>query len=90
VVPSVIPQLVANTGVRALRAAIAEPDRYVVEPKVDGVRGLVVSVQTGRLRRATGAANGVTGSAATGSRAACGGWLTGCRSCGTAQSSTAS
>jgi bifunctional non-homologous end joining protein LigD len=41
VVPSVTPQLVGNTGLRALRAAIAEPDRFVCEPKVDGVRGLV-------------------------------------------------
>src|SRR5215212_8572307 len=34
--------LVANNGVAALRAAIADPDRYACEPKVDGVRGLVV------------------------------------------------
>jgi ATP-dependent DNA ligase len=33
--------LVANNGPAALRAAIADPDRFVVEPKVDGVRGLV-------------------------------------------------
>jgi ATP-dependent DNA ligase len=29
-------------GARALRQAIAEPERFVCEPKVDGVRGLVV------------------------------------------------
>ena len=40
--PNVTPQLVGNTGLRALRAAIAEPDRFACEPKVDGVRGLVV------------------------------------------------
>src|SRR5215217_1459068 len=40
--PSVTPQLVGNTGLRALRAAISEPDRFACEPKVDGVRGLVV------------------------------------------------
>lgn len=40
--PSVVPQLVANDGVRVLRNAIADPDRFAVEPKVDGVRGLVV------------------------------------------------
>src|SRR5207249_4861522 len=40
--PSVIPQLVAHNGVQALRAAIADPLRYACEPKVDGVRGLVV------------------------------------------------
>jgi ATP-dependent DNA ligase len=39
--PPVIPQLVGNTGLRALRAAIAEPERFACEPKVDGVRGLV-------------------------------------------------
>jgi ATP-dependent DNA ligase len=33
---------VGNTGLRALRAAIVEPERYACEPKVDGVRGLVV------------------------------------------------
>jgi ATP-dependent DNA ligase len=42
VVPAVVPQLVANDGARALRQAIADPDRFACEPKVDGVRGLVV------------------------------------------------
>jgi len=42
VVPSVTPHLVGNTGLRALQAAIADPDRFACEPKVDGVRGLVV------------------------------------------------
>jgi bifunctional non-homologous end joining protein LigD len=41
VLPTVIPQLVAGDGPAALRAAIADPDRYIVEPKIDGVRGLV-------------------------------------------------
>jgi ATP-dependent DNA ligase len=41
-VPVVTPQLVANNGFRALRAAIKEPERFAYEPKVDGVRGLVV------------------------------------------------
>ena len=40
--PTVTPQLVGNTGLRALRAAIAEPQRFSCEPKVDGVRGLIV------------------------------------------------
>jgi ATP-dependent DNA ligase len=40
-VPVVLPQLVASTGLRALRSAIADPDRFACEPKVDGVRGLV-------------------------------------------------
>lgn len=40
--PVVIPQLVSNAGLRALRAAIAEPDRYACEEKIDGVRGFVV------------------------------------------------
>lgn len=47
--PAVLPQLVANDGVRALRAAIADPDRYACEPKVDGVRGLVVYQPEGIL-----------------------------------------
>jgi bifunctional non-homologous end joining protein LigD len=42
VVPAVVPQLVANDGDRALRQAIADPERFACEPKVDGVRGLVV------------------------------------------------
>lgn len=37
-----MPQLIANNGLTALRAAIADPERYVVEPKVDGVGGLKV------------------------------------------------
>jgi bifunctional non-homologous end joining protein LigD len=36
------PQLVANDGVRAMQRAIADPDAYAIEPKVDGVRGLLV------------------------------------------------
>jgi bifunctional non-homologous end joining protein LigD len=42
VLPAVVPQLVANDGAKALRQAIADPDRYACEPKVDGVRGLVI------------------------------------------------
>jgi hypothetical protein len=38
----VLPQLVANDGLRTLRAAIADPRRYAIEPKIDGVRGLIV------------------------------------------------
>lgn len=38
---AIAPQLVGNNGLDALRAAIAEPERYAIEPKVDGVRGLV-------------------------------------------------
>lgn len=48
-VPSVTPQLVGNTGLRALRAAIAEPERFACEPKVDGVRRLVVYGPGGTL-----------------------------------------
>lgn len=40
-VPKVIPQLVANTGTRGLAHVLDEPGRWVLEPKVDGVRGLV-------------------------------------------------
>jgi bifunctional non-homologous end joining protein LigD len=42
VTPAVLPQLVANDGSRTLRAAIADPGRFACEPKVDGVRGLLV------------------------------------------------
>jgi bifunctional non-homologous end joining protein LigD len=42
VVPTVVPQLLANNGSAVLRRAIADPERYACEPKVDGVRGLVV------------------------------------------------
>jgi bifunctional non-homologous end joining protein LigD len=38
----VLPQLVANDGRRGLLAAIADPDRFAIEPKIDGVRGLIV------------------------------------------------
>ena len=39
---AVLPQLVANDRICALRAAIADPFRFAIEPKVDGVRGLIV------------------------------------------------
>jgi ATP-dependent DNA ligase len=39
--PLVLPQLVGGNGPAALGAAIADPERYAVEPKVDGVRGLL-------------------------------------------------
>jgi ATP-dependent DNA ligase len=47
--PPVIPQLVANNGLRALRLAISEPERFACEPKVDGVRGLVVYQPDGSI-----------------------------------------
>ena len=53
---SVTPQLVANSGPRALLAAIAEPERFACEPKVGGVRGLVVYGPRGILRPGTGVA----------------------------------
>jgi bifunctional non-homologous end joining protein LigD len=40
--PSVTPQLLGNHGLRGLLEAAADPDRWAIEPKVDGVRGLVV------------------------------------------------
>src|SRR4051812_6930202 len=39
--PTVVPQLLGSAGLRPLRSAIAEPGRWAIEPKVDGVRGLV-------------------------------------------------
>ena len=41
-IPELVPQLVGNDGIRAMQSAIAEPDAWVLEPKVDGVRGLLV------------------------------------------------
>jgi hypothetical protein len=35
-VPDFMPQLVGNNGLPALGAAIAEPERWAIEPKVDG------------------------------------------------------
>jgi bifunctional non-homologous end joining protein LigD len=49
IVPRIEPQLVANIGLRALDAAIAEPDRWAIEPKVDGVRGLIVYQPDGSM-----------------------------------------
>jgi ATP-dependent DNA ligase len=48
-VPAVTPQLVANNGLRALRLAISDPERFACEPKVDGVRGLVVYQPDGSI-----------------------------------------
>lgn len=45
----VVPQLVGNRGLVALRNAIAEPTRYAIEPKVDGVRGLVAFLPDGTI-----------------------------------------
>ena len=48
-VSTVIPQLVGGAGPEPLHAAIAEPLRNAIEPKVDGVRGLVVYQPDGNL-----------------------------------------
>jgi bifunctional non-homologous end joining protein LigD len=48
-IPSVTPQLVANNGLRALRLAITDPERFACEPKVDGVRGLIVYQPDGSI-----------------------------------------
>jgi bifunctional non-homologous end joining protein LigD len=48
-VPAVTPQLVANNGLRALRLAITDPERFACEPKVDGVRGLVIYQPDGSI-----------------------------------------
>ncbi len=42
-----------NAGVQALKRAIEEPDRYVLEVKVDAFRGLVVIVEDGTVRGRT-------------------------------------
>jgi bifunctional non-homologous end joining protein LigD len=43
------PQLVGNRGPDVLRLAIAEPERYAIEPKVDGARGLIVYRPDGKI-----------------------------------------
>jgi bifunctional non-homologous end joining protein LigD len=48
-VPTVTPQLVSNQGLLVLRLAITEPERFACEPKVDGVRGLVVYQPDGSI-----------------------------------------
>jgi hypothetical protein len=49
IIPRVKPQLVANIGLRALDAAIADPDRWAIERKVDGVRSLIVYQRSGAV-----------------------------------------
>jgi hypothetical protein len=48
-----LPQLVANDGLRTLRAAIADPNRWAIEPKVDGVRGLLISYRSSGMGRSS-------------------------------------
>jgi hypothetical protein len=38
----VLPQLCGSAGLKPLRAAIGDPTRFAIEPKVDGVRGPVI------------------------------------------------
>jgi hypothetical protein len=45
----VLPQLVGNRGLAGLKLAIAEPDRFAIEPKVDGVRGLLAFLPDGTM-----------------------------------------
>src|SRR5712691_1662248 len=46
---NVLPQLVGNRGLAGLQLAIADPHRYAIEPKVDGVRGLLVFLPDGTM-----------------------------------------
>jgi ATP-dependent DNA ligase len=71
-IPVILPQLFAGDGLRTLRAAIAEPDRWAIEPKVDGVRGLVVFQPDGRMetRNRRGSRRSRTRRGASGSRGA--------------------
>ena len=48
-VPPLQPQLVAGNAVQALRRAIVEPERFACEPKVDGIRALIVWQPDGTL-----------------------------------------
>ena len=52
-IPTVTPQLLSNGGLRPLYAAIVEPQRYAIEPKVDGVPGLVAFLPGGLLETRT-------------------------------------
>jgi bifunctional non-homologous end joining protein LigD len=44
-----LPQLLANDGVKATQRAIADPAAYAIEPKVDGVRGLLIFGEDRRI-----------------------------------------
>jgi hypothetical protein len=90
-VPSVTPQLVGNNALVALRLAIADPGRFACEPKVDGVRGLVVYQPDGWLetRNRSGQRRVLTPRGQP-SRPDSVAWPTVSRSCGTAPSSTGS
>jgi ATP-dependent DNA ligase len=45
----VLPQLVGNRGLAGLKLAIADPHRFAIEPKVDGVRGLLAFLPDGTM-----------------------------------------
>jgi ATP-dependent DNA ligase len=45
----VLPQLVGNRGLAGLQLAIAEPGKWALEPKVDGVRGLLAFLSDGMM-----------------------------------------
>jgi ATP-dependent DNA ligase len=45
----VLPQLVGNRGIASLKLAVTDPMRCAIEPKVDGVRGLVAFLPDGTI-----------------------------------------
>jgi hypothetical protein len=47
----VLPQLVRNRGVDGLRQAIRHPERFAIEPKVAGVRGLLAFLPDGTTEK---------------------------------------
>jgi len=49
----VLPQLVGSSGLAGLKRAIADPERYAIEPKVDGVRGLLAFLPDGTIESPT-------------------------------------
>jgi hypothetical protein len=99
-----MPQLLADIGARALHFATTDPDRFAIEPKVDGVRGLVVHALSPLVEPLAelpaamldGRLEGIVlmdrrlPYAATDSSAGCEDSLTGCRSYGRERCSTAS
>ncbi len=54
-ISAVLAQVVANYGLMALQAAMADPEPLAVEPKVDGVRGWWCSTAMGSSKYAIAA-----------------------------------
>jgi hypothetical protein len=73
-VPPVTPHLVGNTGLGALRAAIADPDRSPASPRSMASAASSSTTSAGRWRRETAVGSGATGCAETASKPASADW----------------